>query len=87
MRLSNGRWKNAVHRVSESPNSESDGDQMTLARYGMPFFVTPDPATVVEALPGCWSEEVAKKWKPISAGDYRKRKREAVYVLIRNDDI
>ena len=80
LRWSNGRWKNTAHRVLEPPNSESDGDQMTPVRYSMPIFVTPDPATVVEALPGCWSEEVAKRWNPISAGDYRRRKREAVYV-------
>lgn len=80
MRWSNGRWKNTVHRVVEPPNSESDGDEMTPARYSIPIFVSPDPATVVEALPGCWSEEVPKRWKPISAGDYLRRKREAVYV-------
>ncbi|CAD6588648.1 MAG: hypothetical protein ASARMPRED_003677 [Alectoria sarmentosa] len=80
MRWSNGRWKNTVHRVVEPPNSKSGGDEMTPARYSIPFFASPDPATVVDALPGCWSEEVPKRWKAISAGDYLRRKREAVYV-------
>lgn len=79
MRWSNGRWKNTVHRVVEPPDSESGGDEMTPARYSIPFFASPDPATVVETLPGCWSEEVPKRWKAISAGDYLKRKRQAVY--------
>ncbi len=80
MRWSNGRWKNTVHRVVEPPNSESGEDEMAPARYSIPFFVSPDSATVVEALPGCWSEEVPKRWKPISAGAYIRRKREAAYV-------
>ena len=80
MRWSNGRWKNTVHRVVEPPNSEKAGDEMTPARYSIPFFASPDPATVVEALPGCWSEEVPKRWKAISAGDYLRRKRQAAYV-------
>ncbi|KAF6235478.1 hypothetical protein HO173_006161 [Letharia columbiana] len=80
MRWSNGRWKNTVHRVVEPPNSTIGGDEMTPARYSVPFFASPDPATVVEALPGCWSEEVPRRWKAISAGDYLRRKRQAVYV-------
>lgn len=80
MRWSNGRWKNTVHRVVEPPSSESGGDEMTPARCSIPFFASPDPATVVEALPGCWGEEMPKRWKAISAGGYLSRKREAVYV-------
>ena len=79
MRWSNGRWKNTVHRVVEPPFSEGGGNEMTPARYSIPFFASPDPATVVEALPGCWSEEVPKRWKAICAGDYIERKRRAAY--------
>ena len=75
MRWSNGRWKNTVHRVVEPPFS----DEMTPARYSIPFFASPDAATIVEALPGCWSEEVPKRWEAICAGDYIKRKRRAAY--------
>ena len=77
MRWSNGRWKNTVHRVVEPPFSSDDG--MTPARYSVPFFASPDPGTVVEALPGCWSEEVPRSWKAISADDYIERKRRAAY--------
>ena len=81
MRWSNGRWKNTVHRVVEPPLSDEEGgNEMTPARYSVPFFASPDPATVVEALPGCWSEEVPRRWKAICAGDYIKRKRRAAYV-------
>ena len=80
MRWSNGRWKNTVHRVVEPPGSTSGGSEMASARYSIPFFVSPDPATVVETLPGCWSENVPRRWKAISAGDYLSRKRQAAYV-------
>lgn len=79
MRWSNGRWKNTVHRVVEPPGSGAGGDGITPARYSVPVFASPDPATVVEALPGCWSEEVPKRWKAISAGEYLRRKRLAAY--------
>ncbi len=48
-------------------------------RYSIPFFAAPDPETMIEALPGCWSENMPKRWKPINAGDYLRRKREAIY--------
>ena len=54
-------------------------DGVTPARYSIPFFAVPDPETTVQALPGCWTEEIPKKWGPINAGNYLRRKREAVY--------
>lgn len=82
MRWSNGRWKNTVHRVVEPPKSKIDEDEeeVTPARYSVPFFATPDPEAVVEALPRCWSEEVPKRWKAVNAGEYLRRKREGVFV-------
>ena len=52
---------------------------MIPARYSIPFFASPDSETIVEALPGCWSEGVPKRWKPLNAGEYLRRKREGVY--------
>jgi isopenicillin N synthase-like dioxygenase len=54
-------------------------EETTPARYSIPFFSSPDPETIVEALPGCWSEDIPKRWKPINAGNYRRRKREGIY--------
>jgi isopenicillin N synthase-like dioxygenase len=98
MRWSNGRWRNTIHRVVESPpmllqgtglnesstssnaevNSETS-DALSPARYSIPFFAHPDPETTVHALPGCWSEEVPRKWKPLNASKYRRRKIESTY--------
>ena len=62
----------------ESPGvpetSAGDAHEISPERYSIPFFVKPDPATIVEALPGCWSEELPKRWKPLNAGDYLRRK-------------
>lgn len=52
---------------------------VTPERYSIPFFAAPDPETMIEALPGCWSEDVPKRWKPINAGRYLLRKREGIY--------
>lgn len=94
MRWSNGRWKSTVHRVSEPPHvlKEQDLhnsktckrncgglDEMIPERYSIALFSSPDPETLVEALPGCWSEEVPKKWKSINAGKYLRRKQTALY--------
>jgi isopenicillin N synthase-like dioxygenase len=54
-------------------------DVMAPARFSIPFFSSPDPDTIVEALPGCWDDEVQKKWKPMHAGNYLRRKRDAAY--------
>ena len=81
MRWSNGRWKSAVHRVVGPANLKAGEDDETLPdRYSVPFFASPDPQTVVEALPGCWSVEVPKRWKAIHAGEYLDRKKAGVYV-------
>jgi isopenicillin N synthase-like dioxygenase len=56
-----------------------NADEVIPARYSIPFFASPDPATIVEALQGCCSEEVPKRWKPINAGDYLRRKRGGAY--------
>lgn len=68
---------------SNAPRSQRMNDvsaiDMIPARYSIPFFASPDPETIVEALPGCWSDAVPKRWKPIGAGDYLRRKKEGMY--------
>jgi isopenicillin N synthase-like dioxygenase len=72
----------ALNDSEQTKKSEVDArvpDETSPARYSIPFFSVPDPETIVQALPGCWTEEIPKKWRPISAGDYLRRKRENVY--------
>jgi isopenicillin N synthase-like dioxygenase len=94
MRWSNGRWKNTIHRVVGPPSLpvSANGDNpraigldagsledTTPGRYSIPFFASPDSETMIEALPGCWSKGVPKRWKPINAGDFLHKKRESIY--------
>ncbi|KIW21228.1 hypothetical protein PV08_01808 [Exophiala spinifera] len=87
MRLTNGRWKNAVHQEVEPSHfigdwgsqERADFDEMTPERYSIAFFGFPDAATIVEPLPSCCSVEMPKRWGPINAGEYLLKKRAAVY--------
>lgn len=53
-------------------------EDITPGRYSIPFFASPDPEVMIEALPGCWSQDVPKRWKPINTGEFLRRKREAI---------
>jgi isopenicillin N synthase-like dioxygenase len=53
-------------------------EDMTPGRYSIPFFASPDSEVTIEALPGCWSQDMPKRWKPIITGDFLRRKREAI---------
>jgi isopenicillin N synthase-like dioxygenase len=95
MRWSNGRWKNTIHRVVGPPKSMTEHEisynrkstksdigslkDTTPERYSIPFSAVPDPETMIEALPGCWSEDVPKRWKPMNVGNYLRRKLESIY--------
>jgi isopenicillin N synthase-like dioxygenase len=54
-------------------------EDTTPERYSIPFFASPDPEATIEALPGCWSQDVPKRWKPINTGDFLRRKRAAIF--------
>lgn len=83
-RWSNERWRSTVHRVSV-PRSASDeeGDcgkaGIVSDRYSIPFFATADMDTVIDALPGCWSEERPKKYEPVTAWGYVQMRMAALY--------
>jgi isopenicillin N synthase-like dioxygenase len=55
-RWSNDRWRSTVHRVGVPPGVTQEEKGMVPDRYSVPFFVTADMETVIEALPGCWDE-------------------------------
>lgn len=84
-RWSNDRWKSTVHRVvapdrrvvkEEGANVKGD---VVPDRYSIPFFATADPETVVEALPGCWSEDNPKKYESVTAWGYVQMRMAALY--------
>jgi isopenicillin N synthase-like dioxygenase len=60
------RWSNDVYR--STPHrvvGPARGD-----RYSIPFFVNPDPATVVETIGSCVSPERPLSYEPVTAGEF-----------------
>ncbi|KAI0346700.1 thymine dioxygenase [Trametopsis cervina] len=68
-RWSNDIIRSTIHRVRAPPNSVSK-DGMTQERYSIPYFCAPDFNTVVDCIPGTFSEERPKKYEAISSGQY-----------------
>lgn len=60
-RWTNDRYVSTPHRVVPNPASE---------RYSVPFFVNPDPRTIVECIPSCVTAEHPCRYAPITAGDF-----------------
>lgn len=82
-RLTNGRAKSTLHRVVSPSASKSSalnghtngtaaasaGDDMLPARYSIPFFIHPDPETLID--PITMEEGEEKKFKAVNAGEWR----------------
>lgn len=81
-RWSNERWKSTVHRVvapQGGQDGDGDDDKVLPPRYSIPFFAAPDPDTLIDALPGCWSASNPKKYDPVTVGEYVKMRMAALY--------
>jgi len=79
MRWSNDLIKSTIHRVRAPPSITDDHEMMTPERYSIPYFCSADFDTVVECLPGTWSESQPKRYEPISAAQYVTHRLEALY--------
>lgn len=53
---------------------------MTKARYSIPYFVSPDPAAVIECLPACSSADNPAKYPPVVQDEYRILRAKLQYV-------
>lgn len=60
-RWTNDVYRSTVHRVV----GPAEGDRISI-----PFFVNPDPATVVECLPTCVTPERPCAYEPVTAGEF-----------------
>lgn len=60
-RWSNDRYKSTPHRVVSPPGKE---------RYSIPYFVEPNPETVIDCLPGCFDEEHPPRYEATRCVDY-----------------
>lgn len=76
-RWSNDFIRSTVHRVRAPTGKSANG--VIPDRYSIPFFCSADFGTVVDCIPGTWSEENPKKYEPISARDYIMKRLEMNY--------
>ncbi|KAK7455780.1 hypothetical protein VKT23_010812 [Stygiomarasmius scandens] len=68
-RWSNDTIRSTVHRVRAPPGLKTDNG-MTPERYSIPYFCASDLDTVVDCLPGTYSDDNPKKYEAISAKQY-----------------
>ncbi|KAI1098913.1 thymine dioxygenase [Jackrogersella minutella] len=72
MRWSNDSLKSTLHRVTLPPvqdKSQFDDKAMTRRRYSIPYFVSPDPAAIIECL----------SYEPVVQEDYRRMRGRGQY--------
>ena len=60
------RWSNDVYRSTPHRVVGPLGTD----RISIPFFINPDPSTIVECIPGCVSAEQPRRYKSVTAGDF-----------------
>ena len=64
------RWTNDVYR--STPHrvvGPATGDRLSI-----PFFVNPDPGTVVDTAPSCISDARPRRYEPVTAGEFLARR-------------
>ena len=67
-RFTNGRVKSTLHRVVAPELSSFQGDILP-ARYSIPFFVHPDPETIID--PITLTKDEPKLYPAVNAGEWR----------------
>ncbi|KAI1336767.1 thymine dioxygenase [Xylariaceae sp. FL0016] len=86
MRWSNDHLKSTLHRVTLPPIAPSCKANeevvkcMTEARYSIPYFVSPDPQSIIECLPRCTGEDRPAKYGPVVQEDYRRMRAKGQYI-------
>ncbi|KIW11138.1 hypothetical protein PV08_10438 [Exophiala spinifera] len=68
-RYTNGRVKSTRHRVVKPAAQDGFVGDILPARYSIPFFVHPDPETIID--PITLTEGEVKLYEPINAGEWR----------------
>lgn len=78
---SNDQLRSTNHRVRMPPLADryEGPDRMTRERFSIPYFISPDPTSVIECIPSCMSEDQPAKYKPITQAEYNKMRASMMY--------
>ncbi|KAH9892318.1 hypothetical protein F4778DRAFT_750146 [Xylariomycetidae sp. FL2044] len=85
MRWSNDFLKSTLHRVTNpptAPGQPTGSGQVTRARYSIPYFVSPDAASVIECLAVCADDKNPAKYAPVVQEDYRRMRARGQYAEV-----
>ena len=63
--MTNDVYRSTPHRVV----GPAEGDRISI-----PFFVNPDPETVVDTAPSCITADRPKRYQPVTAGAFLARR-------------
>ncbi|KAK5085552.1 hypothetical protein LTR05_004837 [Lithohypha guttulata] len=84
-RWSNETIKSTNHRVIQPPPKDGEMDDADnpnacfSARYSIAYFCNPNFDKLIEALPGTFENEAAKKYAAVNSGDYLEMRLAATY--------
>lgn len=69
------------HRVTLPPlQDRSEGAQrMTRGRFSIPYFMAPDPDSVIECIPSCMRDGLPAKYEPITQAGYNQMRASMQY--------
>ncbi|KAK2731314.1 hypothetical protein FQN55_004773 [Onygenales sp. PD_40] len=73
-RWSNDQLQSNTHRVTRPPLRDGlhSPNLMIKERYSIPYFIAPDPTSLIECLPTCCSETNRPRYLPITQEDYNR---------------
>ncbi|KAI5365054.1 Putative oxoglutarate/iron-dependent dioxygenase, isopenicillin N synthase-like superfamily [Septoria linicola] len=74
-RWSNDTIKSTVHRVVEPPTQSS----VHPARYTIPYFCHPNHDSIIDAIPGTFSEDTPRKYAAVNCGEHLVKRLKATY--------
>ncbi|GAD95659.1 gibberellin 20-oxidase, putative [Paecilomyces variotii No. 5] len=78
---SNDTLRSTNHLVSLPPLSDrfEGPNRVTRERYSIPYFLSPDPTSLIECIPACMSEQNPAKYEPITQAEYNRMRASVQY--------
>ncbi|KAJ5679397.1 Oxoglutarate/iron-dependent dioxygenase [Penicillium macrosclerotiorum] len=80
-RWSNDQLRSTSHRVTLPPLSDRfEGEQrMTRRRFSIPYFLSPDPDSMIACIPSCMGPDEPAKYEPITQAEYNQMRASMQY--------